>query len=366
MSSANTIPAVPTFAPTPSPELDTLLLNFRRKVFTPAALAQPHRALIYKKKRHHIILNDLGVTVTLSNDEDIKLQPMEPREKPNKRKSLHRVAELLGEPENAEAWTNLPAFLEGLKMAKEEPPLWWMQKIARKANMTGKIGVIKLCAEMVKKTGATLANPLLTRELMLGYHMQAAAGNFQGEALEKALKSAEQIALMMEETLHCSGRLQPGHVDMRKSCFVLGVLLELTAYRAINIHNCVDVDGKVASLVTKTLACTREDGWGAQENDAALAGASAVKERATRGRNQRDYVLQEQYLLEGWVPLWNGMKVALEISSIAEGPNASSLRTTTEKLEESLRRVEKDVEEWSKGDRRRCLSLLKEIGARSS
>lgn len=348
--SPNTIPAIPTFTSTSSPEIDTLFLDFREKVFTPAALAQHHRDLIYKKSRHPILLNDPGVTVTLSNDEDIKLQPMEPRDRPNKRKSLSRLAVLLGDGENAEAWTNLPAFLEGMEIAKEKLPIKWMQKITRKANMTGKTGVIKLCAEMVKKTGASLALPLMTRELMLGYHMQAVKGGFQGEELEKALKSAEQITLMMEDKLHCAGKLKPWHVDMRKDPTVLGVLLELTAYKAINIDGGEDVDGKVASLVTKSLACIKDRDWAAQGETAA--------------KNLHGYASQS--VLEWWIPLWNGLKTALDISSISNGPNANDLRSAKVRLEEALRSVEKSVEETSEGQIRRCLNMLVDVGARSS
>ena len=336
--------AIPSFNPTSSPELDELFLNFREKVFTPFALAQHHRDLIYKKSRHSILLNDPGVTVTLSNDEEIRLMPMEPREKPNKRKSLNRLVQLLRESPDAEGWTNLPAFLEGMEMAKEELPAAWVEKLTRTANKAGKTGVIKLCAEMVKKTGVTLANPAMTQELMLGYHLQAAQEQFSGEALEKALKSAEQISFMMEDKLHCAGKLKAGHQDMRKDPIVLGVLLELAAYKAVNVTGGEDVDGRVAGLVTKTLSCTKDQNW-----------ELSVDQREMSG------------VLSKWIPLWNGMRTGLRIQSIEKGSNAGDLRSAKDKLEKAVREAEHKLSDsWTKDDLPRALAILEEIGERAS
>ena len=334
--------AIPTFTPTSSPELDELFLNFREKIFSPFALAQHHRDLIYKKRRHPILLNDPGVTVTLSNDEEIRLMPLEPRERPNKRKSLNRLIELLKESTDAEGWTNLPAFLEGMEMAKEELPEAWIERLTRSANMAGKSGVIKLCAEMVKKTGATLANPAMTRELMLGYHMQAAQGQFSGEPLQKALKSAEQVSFMMEDKLHCAGTLKAGEQDMRKDPVVLGVLLELAACNVMDMNRgAEDTDGKVARLVTKTLACTKDKNWELPTKEHEIS-----------------------RLLTGWVPLANGMRVALLIPDIEAGANAEELRSAKEKLAKVAWEAKSKVQEWSTKDTApRPLAMIAEIEA---
>lgn len=334
--------SIPSFTPTSSPELDELFLNFREKVFTPFALAQHHRDLIYKKSRHHILLNDPGVTVTLSNDEEIRLMPMEPREKPNKVKSLNRLADLLGQTKDVEGWTNLPAFLEGMEMAKEEYPDTWIEKITRRANLVGKTGVIKLCAEMVKKTGASLANPAMTQELMIGYHMQAVQGGFAGEALERSWKSAEQVSLMMEDKLHCAGKLKEGQRDMRKDPIVLGVLLELAAKTAVNANEGEDVHGKVASLVVKTLACTKDEPW-------TLPSPGGPEHKTSS-------------LLTRWIPLWNGMRAALDVDGISSSPKAGELRSRCNSLEKAIHTAEKRIEAWWKKDSKpRSLKMLEEI-----
>lgn len=338
----NKIQAIPSFTPTSSPELDEIFLSFREKVFTPFALAQHHRDLMYKKSRHHLLLNDPGVTVTLSDDEEIRLMPMEPREKLNKPKSLNRIADLLGQTKDGEGWKNLPAFLEGLEMAREKYPDSWLEKITRRANLVGKTGVIKLCAEMGKKTGVSLANPAVTEELMIGYHMQAAQGGFAGEELEKAWRSAEQVSRMMEDKMHCAGKLGDGQRDMRKDATVLGVLLELASKSALNTYSGEDIQSKVASLVVKSLASTKDEPW------------------TTEGLGELEHKLSKK--LTKWIPLWNGMRTALDVNGISSGPNALELRSRCNSLEKAIRTAEQRIEAWwKKEEKPRSLKLLEEV-----
>lgn len=267
--------------------------------------------------------------------------PMEPRDKPNKIKSLNRLADLLIQTKDADGWTNLPGFLEGLKMAREKYPDSWIEKITRRANLIGKTGVIKLCAEMVKKTGVSLAIPAVTQELMIGYHMQAAQGGFAGGALEKACKSAEQISQMMEDKLHCAGKLEAGQRDMRKDATVLGVLLELAAKTAVTTNNGEDIQGKVAGLVVKTLDSTKDQPW-AQEGD------------------EVEHKLSNR--MTTWVPLWNGMRSALDLNSISSGPKAGELRSRCNSLEKVIRSAEQRIEVWwKKEEKPRSLKMLEDV-----
>lgn len=268
--------------------------------------------------------------------------PMEPREKPNKTKSLNRLADLLSQTKDAEGWTNLPAFLEGLEMAREKYPDSWLEKITRRANLIGKTGVIKLCAEMGKKTGVSLANPAVTQELMIGYHMQAAQGGFAGEELEKAWRSAEQVSRMMEEKIHCAGKLEDGQRDMRKDATVLGVLLELASKSAVNTYSGEDIQGKVASLVVKLLASTKDEPW------------------AKEGRGELEHKLSKR--LTKWIPLWNGMRTALDVNGISSSPNAAELRSRCNSLERAIRTAEQRIEAWwKKEEKPRSLKLLEEV-----
>jgi hypothetical protein len=337
---ANVRPAIPSFTPTSSPELDELLLTYRKKVFTPHALQKYHRDLIYKPSRHQILLNDPGVTVTLSNDEEVKLMPMDPHDKPNKRKSLILLANLLETSSDSRDWHNLPPFLEGMVMAKEKLPGGWLQKMVRKANERGRSGVIITCAEMVKKTGVTFADPHVTEEMMLGCHLRAAQANWVGDDTEKAMKQAERVALMMEAKEHCGGTLKEGQEDMRKSTMVIGVLLELAAARALHANAGKDVDGKVVRYAQNARVLCKQ----------------------TSFQPGKDHV-EAATMLERSLPLWAGLKMAQKVDEVQQGTLASDLREQAGRLERVINEAKLQVEEQAKGKPRRCINIYNEVSS---
>jgi hypothetical protein len=295
---------------------------------------------MYKPSRHQILLNDPGVTVTLSNDEEVKLMPMDPHDKPNKGTSLKTLAKLLENSPEPRDWNNLPPFLEGMEMAKEKLPEGWLQKIVRKANERGRSGVIIRCAEMVKKTGVAFSNPHVTEEMMLGCHIRAAQAGWAGEEAEKAMKQAEQVALMLEAKEHCGGRLREGQQDMRKSAMVIGVLLELAAARVLHSNEGKDVDGKVVRYAENALILCQQ----------------------TSFEPGKDHV-EAAKRLERWLPLWAGLKMAQKVDEVQQGILASNLREQAEKLECLIHEAKAQIEEEAKGKPRRCLNMYNEVGS---
>jgi len=243
-----------------------------------------------------------------------------------------------------------------MQMAHERLPEGWLEKIVRKANEVGKTGVIIRCAEMVKKTGVTLSDSLVTRELMLGLHLQAVKAGFQGESLQQALKRAEQVVLLMEEKEHCGGHLKEGHMDMRRDLTVIGVLLELAAATAVNLNAGKDVDGKVAGYVTKMLAIHKT---------AAAAAVAVPFELSETEPTTRQ--------IENWLPLWNGIKLALQVDSNTgtgiigtKGASLSqadddSLRSMLLGLDRAVQNARKKVVAEANGKPRRCLSMYEEL-----
>jgi hypothetical protein len=295
---------------------------------------------MYKPSRHQILLNDPGVTVTLSNDEEVKLMPMDPHDKPNKGKSLMTMVKLLESSSEAKDWNNLPPFLEGMVMAKEKLPEGWLQKVVRKANECGRSGVIIRCAEMVKKTGVTFSDPQVTEEMMVGCHIRAAQKNWTGDEAEKAMKQAEQVALMMEAKEHCGGRLKEGQVDMRESTIVVGVLLELAAARALHMNGGKDVDGKVVRYAKNALVVCRQSSF--QPGKDHIEAATGLERR---------------------LPLWNGLKMAQKVDGVQQSRLASDLREQAEKLDGAINKAKAQVEEQAKGKPRRCLNMYSEVGS---
>lgn len=266
--------------------------------------------------------------------------PMDPHDKPNKRKSLILLTSLLENSPDLRDWNNLAPFLEGMVMAKEKLPDGWLQKMARKANERGRSGVIITCAEMVKKTGVTFADPYITEEMMLGCHFRAAQAKWTGDDAAKAMKQAERVALMMEAKEHCGGTLKEGQEDMRKSTIVIGVLLELAAARALHANVGKDVDGKVVRYAQNALVVCEKTSFQPGE-DHVEAGT----------------------MLERSLPLWAGLKMAQKVDEMQQGTLASNLREQAEKLERVINKAKVQVEEQAKGKPRRCINIYNEVSA---
>jgi hypothetical protein len=308
-------------------------MTFRTKIFTPGALSKTHRDIIYRPRRHKLLLTDPGITVTMSDDEEIKLEPMSMSERPHKRKSLHRLLELL---QDSKDWQNLPAFLEGMQLADEKLPKGAIERFVRKANEQGRTGIIIRCAEMVKKTGLSLADPIVTTELMLGIHFTAVKAGFKGEELDKAVRHAQVIALLMEKPEHCAGKARKtGEEDMRKDLTVLGVLLELKAAQA---EAGATTFGTLPKIASKILAL-----WTKQD--------LTVNETPTRARIQ----------LERWLPLWAGMKLALKNKRLEDPKMISEMTKARDALTSSINKARKIVKTASQGRPRRCLHMYDDV-----
>lgn len=311
-------------------------MTFRTKIFTPGALSRTHRDLIYKATRHKLLTADPGITVTMSDDEELRLQPLSRHDRPKKKQSLQRLLELL---QDGRDWQNLPAFLEGMQLAGEELPKGFMEKFIRRANEQGKTGVMIRCVEMVRKTGVTLADPAATRELMLGIHIMAAKSKYQGKDMEKAVRQAQEIALLMQKPEHCGGRVwKIGQKDMRKDIVVLGIMLEL---RAVQPDLSEDADitlGRLEKTASKVMAL-----WPQQD--------LTVNQEAGPARLQ----------MEGWLPLWAAMKLALQAPGLKDANLRHELKDAHKRLTEPIEQAKKIVEQASLGRPRRCLHMYNDV-----
>ena len=212
--------------------------------------------MIYRPSKHGQLLNDPGVTVTLPNDEDLKLKPMQLGERPTKKKAIMDIKDILASTTDDDAWNNLIPFLEGMNTAKQPVTTKFLSQITRKAYEQGKYNIPQRCAELAKRTDFRLCYPGLAQTIFLQCHIRAAAAAFQGDELLAAAKQAEYIALILERQEHCGGKLKEDEIDARKSPVVVGVLLELAAAKTVHQHGSKDVDGTVASYVAKLLTLT--------------------------------------------------------------------------------------------------------------
>ena len=216
------------FTPTSNPELDSLLAKYREQLFIPSSLSKSHQRLIYRPTRHHYLTDDPGVSVTISEDEELKLQPMKLADRPRK-KELPRALKLFGETDTDESWDNLYTFLQGLGQSRSVIHSVQLESIVRVAMKQGRYRVIMDCLEGAPETRLRLCGPLVTRQLLLGCHERAAAASFTGAEFGGAVKMVQQIVLLMEKPYHCAGKLVDGEFDMRQSLFTNAIVLEFLA-----------------------------------------------------------------------------------------------------------------------------------------
>jgi hypothetical protein len=310
-------------------------MTFRTKIFTPHALTKFHRDLIYKPTRHKLLLNDPGVTVTMSDNEELRLLPMNSHDRPNKKHSLRRLLELL---QVREDWDNLPAFLEGMTLAGEALPKGYMEKLVRRSNEQGLTGTIIRCAERVKKTGVTLSDPQVTTELMLGIHLKAVRSGFEGEEMEDAVRLAKDALVLMAKPEHCGGNVwKQGEQDMRKDITVLGVMLELLAAQA---------DEKVGDIIFGTIP-----------KAASKIMAKWPQQDLTINENPGLARLQ----MERWLPLWAGMKLAINAKSLEDPKLRSDVKQALQALTKAVEEAKVKVETASQGRPRRCLHMYNDL-----
>ncbi|EXJ70035.1 uncharacterized protein A1O5_07108 [Cladophialophora psammophila CBS 110553] len=307
----------------------------------PAALENHHRDLIYKASRHPTLTNEPGVTVTMDDGEEIKLEPMHFYDKPSVNKSILKLVRLLDGNHNDTDWNNLPPFLHGLVMAKINLPSSFYEKITRKACEVGKERIILRCAEKPTETGMRLSRQGVARELMLGFHNRAVLANFQGGELEAASRRAEYVARMLEDELHGGGKLPKGEVDARKDPVVLAVLLELAAAKAIHAHGGQDYEGKVANYATKLLH---------------------LDSKELRSQLEQQTEVEQNYALVQLLPIQNSMKWALKVDSVKNSDLRKQLEAELSSLAKVVNDTAQSIQEKVGDKPRRSLIMYDQLG----
>ena len=225
----------------------------RTKHFIPAYLHKIERRLIFGTKNRQT-LEDNPQTIPIGG-EDIPLQWMDRRkEVPNRTKLLHKAIDLMAVEGESKDWLNLPALLTGLRHAHATPGPRAMGKIVRKAVEAGRMGSIVLCLQQANHTGMRLDVEEVLEGVVWGLHVTAQRDGWSEESTLKALKAANQVALLLESEEHGGGRHLRQN-DPRQRPEVLGVFLELAAVHAYRYLDAKDVDGKVKTYAARLLGC---------------------------------------------------------------------------------------------------------------
>ncbi len=261
----------------------------------PSTVESHHRDLMYKGSQHSTLTNEPGVSVTLDDGEEVKLDPRHAFDKPNTRNSLVQLLRFLSGNDNVADWNNLIPFLKGLAQSQRTLRGSFPAQIARKACEVGKEQIILDAVGKPKETGLSLRQNEVARELMLRLHNLAALESFQGPQMARISRLAEQVALMLEDQLYSDTKLKEGECDARKDPVVLAVLLELAAERAVHQNENTDTGSQAANYATKLL---HMEGWKPTSD---LEGATAFE--------------QSQALVT-LIPIQNAIKMALQVDTI--------------------------------------------------
>ncbi|KAL1970881.1 hypothetical protein VTN77DRAFT_2715 [Rasamsonia byssochlamydoides] len=279
--------AIPTFPPTSSPELDQALNRFRQELFIPFGLGEKQRRLMFRQRYAHK-LEEEPVTVTVGEDEKFQLRPMDPQSRPRK----EEIVDVVKLMKTTKDWQNIIPFLTALRMSRRYLKLSRWEWLVRKAGEANALGIILECAKQAERTGLQLKHVDLVHRLFFALHLKAQAAEFQGEATAKALSLARQAVMLMEAPEHVNHDIQ---WDPKRRPSLIGVLLELSAARALNEFQGDDADGHVRAYAQRLLAT-----W-----------PLGSFEEEPKKWHRVDRLLQEN------VPIWNGIRLALQVHGIA-------------------------------------------------
>ena len=308
---------IPVFKPTSSPELDSLLAKFRDTLFIPTSLPLRHRKLIYKASkaedlRQHPIIVNIGGEI----EELYQLWPMDIRDRPKKNDVLNAVSLM----KTRQDWHNLPPLLVGMRSSKQIISLKQWEWIVRVAGLAGMQSIVLECAKQARRSGLVLGHPGVARKLFFTFHSSARSAGFKGPELATALVQAQRAAWLMNGPEHIWTKSKIK--DPKRLPDIIGILLELSAAHAIDAFEGKDKDGEVRHYAQKVL-CT----WPVGEFDVPPTGSVEANGK----------------LLE-FVPLWHGIKLALQVEDVKVDKTLSSLLASRlkelgQKIEETATKV---------------------------
>lgn len=210
------------------------------------------------------------------------------RDEPNTDSSIARVLDLMGEAGD-DGWKNLPEFLMGLKATKRKLKGHQMEKIARRACLAKREGLVKQCCMRVQDTGLGLWEVGVVRELMWAAMRRAVEGGWEKDGLKRGLKFAEDLWVLMQDQQHLKPEGKLSLNPMRRP-EVVGVLVQLHAAKTAALGEGRKEAETLKRYVAILLAIWKNADWGLPKN-----------------WNDANFKLLM------WTPVWHGMKTARQL-----------------------------------------------------
>ncbi|KAL8867760.1 MAG: hypothetical protein Q9174_005451 [Haloplaca sp. 1 TL-2023] len=279
--------AVPTFTPTSSPELDSLLSTVRTNIFLPSHLLKPQKSLLYRQKNHSLLTNpEEPATVKLGNEVH-QLHPLDRvKDEPSTRKSLRKMMELC----EGGDWVNVIPFLQGMRDAGRVIRGDQTSMMIRRMSKKGGEGVV---LEVLRRTGATgvrLGDIRVARQVMWCAVRKCINSGFEQESVKEAERFVENAWAMCSEERHVDKETKAEFGDPKTRPEIVGVVLWARALRSVLFEEARDEDGKVRRAAEMLFAV-----W--QNPSKAAAG------------HWRDANME----LDMWAPVWHGMNMARKV-----------------------------------------------------
>jgi hypothetical protein len=296
-----------------------------------------------------MLTSEEGVTVSVSDEEDVQLIPRKLSDRPKKQKSLAQIQTILSNSPARENWLNLFPFLEGMKSSKEEVPTKFLVNITRKANLLRVHQFMLECANQPKRTGYYVQTPGVAQELLLGCHMRLVENSFKGEEAHKAIKQSKHIIDLMSKREQESVILK-NNIDMRRSLFTNAIALEIAAAEVLYHETETTVD-TVAKRVRIVMALSEKQGSGntgaafempeLRREIKPYSGNSANKQKEIELGKMGDIFSQ----IEQLVPLLSAMKLAQKVPQAIPGNDRPAFSHRMSQLESKIQQLVKLAED---------------------
>lgn len=254
------------------------------------------------------------IVVKISETEEYTLTPKKRHELPTKKEAMEVLHLMVSTGE----FSNLPAFLAGLKMSGYSVSSNRWEYIIRKASYAGKLSIIAEVARRGPATGLSLADKNVARVLFFELHQTAARANFEGEQTAQALKLAEDFAFIMNSAHHSTNDV---NTDPKCQPFVIGTLLELAAAKTL--------DKKAPSQ--KDLPLSAKSGPRVRDYARKLDASWSLNTRDTKTNGLPELVTRIQENLA----TYNGMVLAMKYSKASE--DTKNFETRARKLGTALK-----------------------------
>ena len=217
------------------------------------------------------------------------------RDEPNTRSSFAKVVQLMGETGD---WKNLPAWLEGLKIAKRSVKGDQMEKMVRRACEGGRLGVINECLRRVERTGLGLWDVRVSRECMWGAIENCVQSGWSEEGVHRAVRYVDNVWELMVDPKHAED--MTSDMDPKKRPEILGIMVLMHACKVAMSGDAKDEDGTVAKFTELMLGKWNNTELKLQE------------------QNSDDVDLQAlmwniNYKMLLWAPVWRAATVAQKV-----------------------------------------------------